>query len=85
MTTFQKRSFLSLGLAATLLSAACTPASTPYEQAQRDHEIACMTGTVGGALIGGVIGNQFGDGTGRNIMTGVGAGGGALAGRQYAC
>lgn len=45
-----------------------------------DHNIV---GTVGGALAGGLVGNQFGKGTGRNAATVVGAAGGAYLGNQY--
>jgi outer membrane lipoprotein SlyB len=39
-------------------------------------------GAVGGAVVGGVAGNQVGDGSGRKIATVVGAVGGAVAGHQ---
>lgn len=39
-------------------------------------------GAVGGAVVGGVAGNQIGDGSGRKIATVVGAVGGAVAGHQ---
>lgn len=64
---------------------ACAPATTPYQKQQRQHEIACMTGTIGGALIGGAIGNQFGGGSGRDILTGGGAIAGGMVGNNYAC
>ncbi|MCL6282348.1 hypothetical protein M3P21_02305 [Ruegeria sp. 2012CJ41-6] len=64
---------------------ACGPAATPEQQRQREHEIACLSGSLGGALIGGAIGNQFGGGSGRAILTAAGAGTGAVAGNRYAC
>ncbi len=64
---------------------ACGPAPTPQGQARRQHEIACMAGTVGGALIGGAIGNQFGGGRGRTILTAGGAAGGGYLGNRYSC
>ncbi len=73
----------ALGLASAV--GACAPAATPYQQAQREHEIACLGGTIGGALIGGAIGNQFGGGSGRTILTAGGATAGAVAGQRYAC
>ncbi len=82
---YRTRALLGFGLAASLLAAACGPAGTPYQQAQRQHEIACLGGTLGGALVGGAVGNQFGGGSGRDIMTGAGAAGGAVAGSRYAC
>lgn len=45
-----------------------------------DHNIV---GTVGGAVAGGVIGNQFGKGTGKTIATVGGAAGGAVLGNEY--
>ncbi len=74
---------LFLGSAGAL--AACGPAPTPQQQAARQHEIACLSGTLGGALIGGVIGNQFGGGSGKTILTAAGAAAGGLSGERYAC
>jgi outer membrane lipoprotein SlyB len=39
-------------------------------------------GTVGGAVVGGVLGHQVGGGTGKQLATVAGAVGGALAGRE---
>ena len=39
-------------------------------------------GTLGGAAVGGLLGNQVGSGNGRTAATVAGAVGGALAGRQ---
>lgn len=39
-------------------------------------------GTVGGAVVGGVLGNQVGSGSGRKAATIAGAIGGAIAGNQ---
>jgi len=39
-------------------------------------------GTVGGAVVGGLLGNQVGSGGGRTAATIAGAAGGAYAGRQ---
>ncbi|MCE8522756.1 glycine zipper 2TM domain-containing protein [Ruegeria pomeroyi] len=74
-----------LGGAIATILVSCGPAPTARQQAQRQHEIACMSGTIGGALIGGVIGNQFGRGSGRRIMTAGGAVAGGVAGSRYAC
>ncbi|WP_170486467.1 glycine zipper 2TM domain-containing protein [Ruegeria sp. HKCCE4150] len=68
-----------------LVLQACGPAPTAEQQAQRQHEIACLSGTVGGALIGGAIGNQFGGGSGQDILTAGGAVAGGAAGQRYAC
>lgn len=39
-------------------------------------------GTIGGALVGGILGNQVGQGSGRTAATVVGAAGGAYAGNR---
>ncbi len=39
-------------------------------------------GVVGGAVVGGLLGNQVGAGNGKNVATAVGAVGGAVAGNQ---
>lgn len=39
-------------------------------------------GAIGGAVAGGLIGNQFGGGSGKKILTVVGAAGGAYAGHE---
>ena len=39
-------------------------------------------GAVGGAVVGGVLGHQVGDGDGRKVATVIGAVGGAVAGHQ---
>jgi uncharacterized protein YcfJ len=50
------------------------------------HEVACVGGTLSGAVIGGVIGNRFGGGSGQTIATGVGAAlGGATAATSMNC
>ncbi len=72
-------------LAGAVVLQACAPAATPQQQQQRQHEIACMSGAIGGALIGGAIGNQFGGGSGRDILTAGGAAAGAVSGSRYAC
>lgn len=64
---------------------ACGPAATPEQQRAREHEIACVAGSIGGALIGGAIGNQFGGGSGKDILTAAGASAGAVAGQSYSC
>ena len=74
-----------LTFAGLLAIQACAPAATPEQQAQRQHNIACATGTVAGAVIGGAIGNQFGGGRGQDILTAGGAAAGALQGQAYAC
>lgn len=45
-----------------------------------DHNIV---GTVGGGVLGGLVGNQFGKGTGKTVATVGGAAGGAYLGNEY--
>ena len=80
-----KKIYIAGALCSAFVLQACAPAATPQQQAQRQHNIACVTGTIGGALIGGAIGNEFGGGSGQDILRAGGAGAGALAGQAYAC
>lgn len=43
-----------------------------------------VAGGLGGAAVGGIVGNQIGGGTGRTVATIAGAGIGAVAGSQIA-
>jgi len=43
---------------------------------------ASGVGAVGGAVVGGVVGHQFGGGNGKTAMTALGAVGGGLAGNE---
>lgn len=71
-----KKSLVILTLAATGL-AACTTGSY-----QTDRQLQCAGGMLGGAAVGGILGNQVGGGKGKQAATAVGAGAGALAGTQ---
>lgn len=62
-----------------------TRSSSYYGQQQYGTDWTCIGGTVAGGVVGAVVGNQFGGGTGRTVLTGVGAAGGALAGHELAC
>jgi outer membrane lipoprotein SlyB len=43
-----------------------------------------VAGGIGGAAVGGILGNQIGSGSGRTVATIAGAGLGAVAGSQLA-
>lgn len=43
-----------------------------------------VAGGLGGAAVGGIVGNQIGSGTGKTVATIAGAGLGAVAGSQIA-
>lgn len=54
-------------------------------QSVRSYKVAgqgSAVGVVGGGVLGGVVGNQFGGGNGRTALTVLGALGGAYAGNQ---
>lgn len=63
--------------------AACSTCGTVQSvQPIRTEGHASGLGAVGGAVAGGLLGNQFGAGNGRTAMTVVGALGGGLAGNE---
>ena len=49
---------------------------------QVDRGNVGLLGTIGGAVVGGLLGNQIGSGRGNTAATIAGAAGGALAGRE---
>ncbi|MFK0375327.1 glycine zipper 2TM domain-containing protein [Pandoraea sp. NPDC090278] len=64
-------------------AAACSTCGTVQSvQPIRTEGHASGLGAVGGAVAGGLLGNQFGAGNGRTAMTVVGALGGGLAGNE---
>jgi surface antigen len=67
--------------AASLLAASTLLLATPARADCDDNEAAA---TVGGAIIGGIIGNQFGSGSGKAAATVGGVILGGLAGREIA-
>jgi outer membrane lipoprotein SlyB len=74
-----KRTLLALGIAAVAASGCTT-------NPQTNRNIECGAGVLGGAAVGGILGNQVGGGTGQRVATAVGAGAGAAAGtRLPAC
>ncbi|MEP3330936.1 glycine zipper 2TM domain-containing protein [Sedimentitalea sp.] len=73
----KKSSILAIFAAMGLLQACAT---TPAEQRQ----VGCAGATVAGALLGGAVGNQFGGGSGKDILTAGGAVAGGMAGNNAA-
>ncbi len=55
-------------------------ATTPEQQRQ----VGCAGATVAGAVLGGAVGNQFGGGSGKDILTAGGAVAGGLAANNAA-
>ncbi len=68
----KKISIVAVFAAMGLLQACDT---TPAEE----HQLTCAGATIGGAVLGGVVGNQFGSGSGQDIMTAGGAVAGGIA------
>ena len=74
-----RKMVIGLTFPVVITLAAC---SNPADQ----REVACLGGTLAGAVVGGAIGNQFGGGRGNAILTGAGAlGGGAAAATSMDC
>lgn len=69
------RSLLMIA-AVALAVAGCT------QNPQTNRELKCAGGVLGGAAVGGILGNQIGGGSGKQIATAVGAGTGAAIGTQ---
>jgi uncharacterized protein YcfJ len=78
-----KKTLIACALGGSLFVAACGAPTTPT-QAQAQHDARCAAGVLGGAALGGVVGNRFGGGTGKTLATAGGAGLGMYAG-QSAC
>lgn len=75
-----KHTKLILAVAGIALLAACEPPAT-----QQQAEANCAVGTVGGAVLGGIAGNQIGGGLGKTVATAGGAIAGGLAGSAVGC
>jgi len=65
-----------------LLAAAAFAATGCTSDPQLNRELQCAGGVFGGAAVGGLLGNQIGGGTGRQLATAAGAGIGAGVGTQ---
>ena len=70
------------GLVLAALAAVAMAGSGCTNNPQTNKELQCAGGVLGGAALGGLIGNQFGAGKGKQAMTAVGAGAGAAVGTQ---
>lgn len=51
----------------------------------RNAEFNCIAGTVGGAVVGGLLGSTIGGGRGRTAATAIGAGAGGYIGNTMGC
>lgn len=65
------------------LSACQSPSGS--SGAGRNAEFNCIAGTVGGAIVGGLLGSTIGGGRGRTAATAVGIGAGGYIGNNMGC
>ena len=86
---------LTAGFAMLLAGCETTPAFQVSEPSARVGTVESIVqdtvqsgnaavGTIGGAVVGGLLGNQIGGGRGQTAATVIGAGGGAFLGNQAA-
>jgi outer membrane lipoprotein SlyB len=76
---------LSIGLRAEAASTDCTPTTCGEVTAVAAHRVkgkGSGLGVVGGAVLGGLVGNQMGKGTGNTVLTVGGAVAGGYAGNE---
>jgi outer membrane lipoprotein SlyB len=75
-----------IGLVAAALGLAACSTGSPYQTASYGNtapsarQINCGAGVIGGAAVGGILGNQIGDGKGQDIATAAGATVGGMLG-----
>jgi hypothetical protein len=69
----EKRS-MSKGLAFAVLAAVALAGSGCTQNPQTNRELQCAGGVLGGAALGGLLGNQVGGGSGKKAATAAGAG-----------
>lgn len=85
-----KRNNLGRGMAAAIalvgmgaLTACQTPSGSHGQS--RNSEFNCIAGTIGGAVVGGLLGSTVGGGRGRTAATAVGIGAGGYLGNTMGC
>lgn len=64
---------------------ACQSPSGTQGRKGGNSEFNCIAGTVGGAVIGGLLGSTIGGGRGRTAATAVGIGAGGYVGNRMGC
>ncbi|AEC20841.1 hypothetical protein PT7_2301 [Pusillimonas sp. T7-7] len=77
-----KATLAILLISAGALAACQTPSGSSNS---RNSEFNCIAGTVGGAVIGGLLGSTIGGGRGRTAATAVGIGAGGYLGNSMGC
>ncbi len=80
-----KATFAILLISAGALAACQSPSGSHGGSASRHSEFNCIAGTVGGAVIGGLLGSTIGGGRGRTAATAVGIGAGGYIGNSMGC
>lgn len=78
------KAILAISLASLGALAACQ-APSGQGGSSRNSEFNCIAGTVGGAVIGGLLGSTIGGGRGRTAATAVGIGAGGYLGNSMGC
>ena len=77
---------MSKPIKATLCCIALVGAAACTTNPAAEREATCVGGTVAGAAVGGLIGNQIGAGSGNALATAIGAmAGGAAAANSMEC
>ena len=79
-----KKALLVISLASLGALAGCQ-APSGHSGSSRNSEFNCIAGTVGGAVIGGLLGSTIGGGRGRTAATAVGIGAGGYIGNSMGC
>jgi uncharacterized protein YcfJ len=74
--------WMKKGLVLAAFAAVAMAGSGCTNNPQTNKELQCAGGVLGGAALGGLVGNQFGGGSGKQLATAAGAGLGAAAGTQ---
>lgn len=80
-----KKALLVISLASLGALAGCQAPSGSRGHNQANAEFSCIAGTVGGAVIGGLLGSTIGGGRGRTAATAVGIGAGGYIGNSMGC
>ncbi|MFA7437353.1 hypothetical protein [Castellaniella sp.] len=79
-----KTALIAAVLATGFLAACQSPMGARGGQANAS-EFDCIAATVGGAVIGGLVGSTIGGGSGKTLATAAGIGGGGYLGNRMGC
>ena len=67
------------------LAACQAPSNSVSARNSNNTEFNCIASTIGGAVIGGLLGSTIGGGRGRTAAAAVGAGAGGYLGNNMGC